>query len=110
LTLPRLLDLAAQLMKVEIAPAEARFWSEMFRNESPEMLEWAFREYLRTAKFFPKPADITLLIADRKTAIRAMRQEYRPIDREALLREQESPEWQAASAEARALLARIAGR
>lgn len=35
---------------------------------------------------------------------------YKPIDKEALAREQATPEWQAANAQARATLAKLAGR
>jgi gamma-glutamyltranspeptidase len=62
LVLARMLDLSAQITRQEVQPGEVRFWQETFKTESPEMLEWAFREYLKTAHFFPKPGDIQELI------------------------------------------------
>lgn len=67
----RMLDLAAQITRQEIQPGEARFWQETFQNERPEMLEWAFREFLKTAHFFPKPADIQELIAAKRSEAQA---------------------------------------
>jgi len=66
LVLARMLDLAAQITRQEVQPGEIRFWSETFQNERPQLLEWAFREYLKTAQFFPKPGDIDKLLKDIK--------------------------------------------
>lgn len=82
----------------------------MFQDESPVMIEWAFRDYLRVDKYFPRPSDIALRIAERKAEMRAKAHQYKRIDREAVMREQETPEWQAASDAARAALARIVGK
>lgn len=59
LVLGKMLDLSAQLMAREVIPGEIRLWSETFKGTNPATLELAFRDYLKTAKFFPKPGDIT---------------------------------------------------
>jgi hypothetical protein len=100
----RMLDLASQIAGKELMPAESRFWLESFQNERPEMLEWAFHEYLRAAKFFPKPGDITELIEQKRSSQAAALPAYKPIDREATDREQATPEWQALSEKCRKVL------
>lgn len=54
----KMLDLAAQITRQEIQPGEANFWKEAFRGESPERVEAAFKQYLKTADYFPKPGNI----------------------------------------------------
>lgn len=107
LVLMRMLDLAAQITRQEVMPGEIRFWSETFRKECPEMLEWAFSEYLRTAQFFPKPGDIEALLERRRAAVL---NHYKPIDRAAVATEQATPEWEEVTRQARETLARIAGK
>jgi hypothetical protein len=82
----------------------------MFKDETEEMLEWAFCEYLKTAKFFPRPSDIRGLIVAKSASAAAQAREYKPINRTDVEREQDTPEWEAASAAARAVLAKIAGK
>ena len=109
LVLARMLDLAAQITRQEVQPGEVRFWQETFATERPEMLERAFREYLRKAKYFPKPGDIQELI-DRWRNEMAQYQSPKGPSREETEREQSSPEWQEASRIAREKLAEIAKR
>lgn len=109
LVLVRMLDLAGQVMRQEVMPGEVRFWLETFSKERPETLEWAFREYLRGAEYFPKPSQIAALI-DRKRAAMVPNTVSEKPTREETEREQASPEWQAMSDKARATLAKIAGK
>jgi hypothetical protein len=37
-------------------------WQSCFSRERPDALAWAFREYFKTGKFPPKPADLAELI------------------------------------------------
>lgn len=104
----RMLDLAGQIHRQDVTAAEVRFWSEEFKNEKPVVLEWAFREHLRTGKFFPKPGDITDLIERRRLALRA--NTYTPIDRAATDAEQADPEWEEIAKQARAKWAEICGK
>lgn len=109
LVLARMLDLAAQVMRQEVMPGEVRFWSETFSKENPEMLEWAFREYLRGAEFFPKPSQIAALIERKRAAMVPHHTKPLP-SREETDREQATPEWEEWSKKARETLARIAGK
>jgi hypothetical protein len=47
----------------EILPEEPRLWRKIFGSERVEKLEWAFDEYMRIGKYFPRPADIVELLA-----------------------------------------------
>jgi hypothetical protein len=62
LVLAKNLDYASQVYKTELMPGEVRVWQNCFAKERPEALAWGFREYFRTGKFPPKPADIADLI------------------------------------------------
>jgi hypothetical protein len=63
LVLGEMLLLCATMQGRDLLPGETRQWGLMFGKVKPEQLEWAFREHLRISKFFPRPADITELIA-----------------------------------------------
>jgi hypothetical protein len=101
LVIAQMLDLAGQIHRQEVLPSEVKFWSEAFKNEKPESLAWAFREHLRTGKFFPKPADITELLERRRLAFRST---FVPVDRKRTEEEQSTPEFKELQAKMDALL------
>jgi hypothetical protein len=110
LVLARMLDLSSQLTHTEMFPGAMRFWSETFRNERPEMIERAFKDYLaKRGKFFPKPADITETI-ERLRAGYAIQDSDRRPTREETEREQATPEWEEMNKKLRAQFAKLAGR
>jgi hypothetical protein len=105
LVLSKMLLLSAQVAGREILPGEVRLWSETFKRTNPATLELAFRNYLKTAKFFPKPGDIWDCIEQIRGAVSDNREQVNRLEIE---REQESAEWQAVSLKARQRLAQIA--
>jgi hypothetical protein len=56
------LDLAVAVMKTELTKPEVQLWRELLQPYPATAIQWAFREYLKAAVFFPKPADIIALI------------------------------------------------
>lgn len=108
LVLAKMLDLAGQVMGREVHPGEIRLWSETFKDVNPKTLEVAFRNYLKLGKFFPKPGDIWEQIENIRGAMASANNA--PFHRSEIEREQDTPEWQAASTRARQTLARIAGK
>ena len=103
----RLLEQAAQVYQTEVLPGQMRVWMECFKDEKPSVLMAAFNEHFMGSVFFPKPADIFGIIAQKRMAARL--KEYEPIDKEAVRREQETPEWQEASRKVRERLRELAG-
>lgn len=65
-------------------------------------------DYFGRGEFFPKPVNIIEIIRQNREAKYAGK--YKPIDREALAREQATPEWQEASERARKKLAEIVAK
>ena len=62
------LDKVLQIYKTELLPGEVRVWQDCFRNERPEAIHWGFRQYFKTGKFPPKPADISALISEQRAS------------------------------------------
>lgn len=63
------LDVISQVYQTELLPAQVRVWKFCFHAENPKAVAWAFREHVRTNRFPPRPADITLLIRQKREAI-----------------------------------------
>lgn len=58
----------AEILKAELSPAEAAFWSELLNPYPVERIKAAFSKHIRTETFFPKPAQIfALLDGDQKS-------------------------------------------
>lgn len=71
------------IFKTEILAGEIRVWQESLKGENPELVKWAFAEYLKTGDFPPKPGDITKLIADRREFLASEnRLDYKPLSDE----------------------------
>jgi len=106
--LGRLLAEAADLYHTEVLPGEMRTWSLCFQGELPEMLEKAFVEHFKTAKFMPRPGDVTAIIY----RIRGEQSTYWRMvpSRAETDAHQATPEWAKASLEARGAFAKAAGR
>lgn len=85
-----------------------KVWLDCFKEEKAETLQAAFSEYFKTGTFFPKPADISGIIAQKRIAARV--NDYKRIDAERTKQEQATPEWEASSKKARELLAKLAGK
>lgn len=81
------LDLSVTITRQEWTVLEVEFWKEILTPYDPEIIAWAFQDYLRTAEFIPKPKDIINRIEDRTRSLIAEankreteRQEQQAID------------------------------
>lgn len=83
-------------------------WEKLLDGERPNVVEEAFMDYFGRGEFFPKPVNIIEIIRTNRELKYAG--QYKPIDREALAREQATPEWQESSDRARKRLAELAGK
>lgn len=61
-SLVKMMDAAAENAKVEPSTNLNLEWKLAFTKYQPEAIEWAFREHMRSCKFYPAIADIQTLI------------------------------------------------
>ena len=55
--------LLSTVMGKELTPAESQLWKELLSSYPIEAVEWAAREHIKNAVYFPKPAEIISLIS-----------------------------------------------
>lgn len=100
----KLLRTTAVTMGKEFREDEVQLWKELLADQPQAGLEWAFREHIRTSKFFPKPAEIIELVSSWKAKItdaakqRAAEESTKEFNRR-LAEEQATPEYQKAKAD-----------
>jgi hypothetical protein len=63
------LNLASQFYQTELRQEAVKMWSVCFRKEKPEAIAWAFREHFRSNQYPPRPADIGILIRQKREAV-----------------------------------------
>lgn len=63
--LAEMLELAGQIYGREILPGEARIWQELLKGKSARAIEEGFQRHFSVSKFFPRPADILEVMAER---------------------------------------------
>ena len=53
----------ALLFSRKLEPEEVTTWQDFLKGNSSQAIEWAFENWQRNAKFFPKPKDILDLLS-----------------------------------------------
>ena len=110
--LAEMLMLCAQMQGRDLLPGEIRVWQREFTEVRPEKLEWCFRKHLTQSQFFPKPADITVLMGEYSQQFSPSNQYRRPDPKEvsALEAHKQTPEYKQAQKELEEAWVKMGGK
>jgi hypothetical protein len=62
--LGRMLTQTAQLMGKELTSGEVRLWEQLLVGRTEAAIEAAFAEHIKHSTFFPRPAEILVILGD----------------------------------------------